>query len=45
MAFQPNGKQIATGCRDAKLRLIDAMTGNVIRDIAHGGAVRGAGKF
>ena len=35
VALQPKGELIATGSSDAKLRLIDAATGDVEREISH----------
>jgi len=45
VVFQPGGEQLATGCEDWALRVINTMTGLVIRKVDHGGPVRGAGRF
>jgi len=45
VTFQPHGKQIATGCEDTTLRVLDVATGNVIRWVSHGDVVRGAGRL
>ena len=38
VALQPKGELIATGSSDGKLRLIDAATGDVGREVLHGDA-------
>ena len=40
MAFDAKGTRIATGCYDKKLRVIDAESGLVLREVEHGGTVR-----
>ena len=43
VASQPKGELFATGSPDGKLRLIDAATGDVGREVSHGDApLRGA---
>ena len=41
MAFEPQGKFIATGCADEKARIFSAETHALVAELEHGGAVRG----
>ena len=43
MAFDPQGKFIATGCADEKARIFSAETHALLAELEHGGGVRGQG--
>ena len=41
MAFDPQGKFVATGCEDKKARIFSAETHALVAELEHGGLVRG----
>ena len=39
VAWSPSGTQLATGCDDRQLRIVDAASGAFVHTVGHGGPV------
>merc|ERR1719247_2245394 len=42
VAWSPSGKQIATGCLDERLRIVEAASGRIRREVPHAGHIEQA---